>query len=244
MKQRTAFLITSGLTAFLLVGVGMLVGAINTSNTATTVSATPVPEATQPAANVSAQSLVMPEVAQTPQGVTAPAGTPTADLLVTLAEREAQYRALIEEANRRLAQANQQLANLEQQLQEAQASQPAADTKAVTNVAQPAPVVGQPQPRVALMPQRALEIALIAVPGTVAQRMPEPVDFQGAVAYEVLLNTGAVYVDANSGVILYNGAVAQAAQPAYHYDDDDDDHDEDDDDHEEHEKKEKHKHKD
>jgi hypothetical protein len=36
------------------------------------------------------------------------------------------------------------------------------------------------------------------------------VDFQGTIAYEVRLNWGNVYVAANSGQILYNGATPPA----------------------------------
>ncbi len=272
MKQRTAFLIASGLTAFLLVGVGMLAGRLDLSNneaaspTETVESAaealpaqpdlsqaaeqTPVaPGLAQPATTLylpttsTAGLLPLPSTATEPavqaMGTQAPATTdalpsaPTADAIAVLTEREAQYRALLEEANRRLEEANQQLAKLEQQLEAVQAtkSAPAPVANASWSQAtqrprvQPAPAQPQPVIQAALTPQRALEIALITAPGTVAQRIPELVDFQGVVAYEVLLNAGTMYVDANSGAILYNGvAVQPPPQAYYHHDDDDDDH--------------------
>jgi hypothetical protein len=42
-------------------------------------------------------------------------------------------------------------------------------------------------------------------------RTPELVSFQGAVAYEVVLDRGTLYVHANSGQILYNGTAPVAS---------------------------------
>jgi hypothetical protein len=42
--------------------------------------------------------------------------------------------------------------------------------------------------------------------GAILTGAPDLVSFQGVVAYEVLLDRGTVYVEANSGQILYNGA--------------------------------------
>jgi uncharacterized membrane protein YkoI len=52
---------------------------------------------------------------------------------------------------------------------------------------------------------QAAQIALQAAPGAVLLQPPELVDFQGIVAYEVILDIGTVYIDANTGEILYNG---------------------------------------
>jgi hypothetical protein len=81
---------------------------------------------------------------------------------------------------------------------------------------------------VAVSPDMARAIALAAAPGATVQRDPELVIYQGAVAYEVALNSGAVYVDANSGVVLANTAVAQPQQPRFGEGEDDE--------HEEHER--------
>lgn len=102
--------------------------------------------------------------------------------------------------------------------------------------------------QVALSPERALEIALARVPGATAQRMPELVDFQGTVAYEVMLDAGPVYVDANSAAVLYDGAANASSQRDDERDDHDDDEREyhgekeahDDHDHDDHDKHEDH----
>jgi uncharacterized membrane protein YkoI len=53
----------------------------------------------------------------------------------------------------------------------------------------------------------AVAIVLTTVRGAALQSPPELVDYMGAVAYEVSLDRGLVYVDANTGKILANGAI-------------------------------------
>ena len=60
---------------------------------------------------------------------------------------------------------------------------------------------------------QATEIAQRAAPGAKLTRPPELVNFQGSVAYEVLLNQGTLYVDANSGSVLFNSAAAVVSAP-------------------------------
>ena len=60
---------------------------------------------------------------------------------------------------------------------------------------------------------QATEIAQRAAPGAKLTRTPELVNFQGSVAYEVLLNQGTLYVDANSGSVLFNSAAAVVSAP-------------------------------
>jgi len=229
MKQRTVLLIAAGVTAFTLVGVGMLV---RISGPQTTVDAMPttaaVGQSTVPSPTV---EIVLPIT---------PANQPaTPSVAVPTPEQEAAYRQLIQEANRRLEQANQRIAQLEQQLsqadqQAASPSQTAAYAQARAAAAAPAPSTSAPV--VALTPQQALALGLQQVPDSSALKMPELVDFQGKVAYEVVLNLGVLYLDANTGAVLYNGVSAPAvAQPAATYprnEEHDDDH-EDDDAHEE-----------
>jgi len=50
-------------------------------------------------------------------------------------------------------------------------------------------------------------IVLTTVRGGELQQPPELVDYMGAAAYEVSLVQGLVYVDANTGKILANGAI-------------------------------------
>jgi hypothetical protein len=61
-----------------------------------------------------------------------------------------------------------------------------------------------------LTPERAIQIAQSAVPRAVLTRAPELVNFQGTVAYEVVLDRGALYIDASNSTILFNGAANAA----------------------------------
>ncbi len=146
------------------------------------------------------------------QTVTSPTTTDiNAQVEQLMQQREAQYRQLIEEANQRLAQANQQLAAPAQ----AQSAAPA------VHAAQPA----QPaQPTASLSAEAARNIAIDTSGGATMIRQPELVLFEGVVAYEIGFTRGVVYVDANSGAVLFNGthgtgggggggAVAQPSQP-------------------------------
>jgi uncharacterized membrane protein YkoI len=55
----------------------------------------------------------------------------------------------------------------------------------------------------------AVAIVLTTVRGGTLEQPPELVDYMGAAAYEVSLVQGLVYVDANTGKILANGAIPQ-----------------------------------
>jgi uncharacterized membrane protein YkoI len=73
--------------------------------------------------------------------------------------------------------------------------------------------------------QQAATIALQAEPGAVLLKPPELVNFQGVVAYEVVLDLGIIYIDANTGEILYNGiSVPPANTQASTYDKSNDKH--------------------
>ena len=63
-------------------------------------------------------------------------------------------------------------------------------------------------PDPAVSAAQAAQIARDTTTGAILQQDPELVNFQGSVAYEVLLDQGVVYVDANSGQVLHNGTVA------------------------------------
>lgn len=82
---------------------------------------------------------------------------------------------------------------------------------ATTSPADPQPSTNQlptqPQqnaPITAISPDLAATIALNVLPNASVLRTPELVDFQGTVAYEVVLDQGTVYVEATSGRILNN----------------------------------------
>ena len=68
----------------------------------------------------------------------------------------------------------------------------------------------------AVSPERAATIALNAAAGTTLTRPPELVNFQGTIAYEVVLDRGMVYVDANTGQVIYNGASAASSVRGQH----------------------------
>jgi uncharacterized membrane protein YkoI len=63
----------------------------------------------------------------------------------------------------------------------------------------------------AVTPEQAAALALKAAPGAALTSTPELVNFQGKVAYEVVLSLGKVYIDPNVGTILYNGAAPTSA---------------------------------
>lgn len=73
--------------------------------------------------------------------------------------------------------------------------------------ADPQPGTAQPQQDTSLAilsPKLATTIALNVLPGASVVRTPELVDFQGTVAYEVVLDQGTIYVDATTGHVLNN----------------------------------------
>jgi uncharacterized membrane protein YkoI len=114
------------------------------------------------------------------------------------ATREAQYQSLIAQANNTISQANQQIAALQSQ------GQAAPTTAAYAISADQAVVIAQ------------------TASGETASETPSLVNYSGAVAYEVVLPDGKVYVDANNGTVLYNGVIhtitaQQAAQIAINY---------------------------
>jgi hypothetical protein len=79
-----------------------------------------------------------------------------------------------------------------------------------------APAAAQPAAAIAvqLSAAQAAQVALNAAPGATLTNTPDLVSFQGTVAYEVILNQGTLYVDANTGQVLYNGVTAAASAPA------------------------------
>ena len=100
--------------------------------------------------------------------------------------------------------------------------------------AQPTPTLPLPTPpappptppHYAVSAERAAQVALAAAPGRRLAGSPDLVRYQGSVAYEIPLDRGTVYVDANTGQVLYNGAravvpPAGAPAPPGEYDDDD-----------------------
>jgi uncharacterized membrane protein YkoI len=131
-------------------------------------------------------------------GLTVPASPDTiedlpVDLQQTLQEREAAYNQLIEEANAQL----QQVVSENQTLQ-AQLAQQADTTNESSAAVAPA-----------ISADAALQIALdTVVSSAVLSAEPELVDFEGSVAYEVPFEQGNLYIDADTGEVLFNGTLA------------------------------------
>jgi uncharacterized membrane protein YkoI len=202
MKNRLALSISAVVTLFVLVigsGVALYLSrnflanaSASSITTASTVQADPV--STQPSVEQQIQSLID--------------------------AREAAYRQALDDANSKLQQANAQLEqayniikSLKQTTGPALAPTPA-PTATAALAPQPTPIVqpvqtdqaAQPGPGYAVSADQAAAIALSIEPSGQLLRTPDLVSFQGTTAYEVQLDLGTVYVDANSGNVLYDGA--------------------------------------
>lgn len=88
---------------------------------------------------------------------------------------------------------------------------------------------------VALTAEQATALAKQLVPDAVLQATPELVNYNNTVAYEVILDNGVTYIDANLGTVLNPISSYQSSSfgSSYHnydmgYDDDDDKHHDDD----------------
>ncbi|NCC32618.1 MAG: peptidase [Chloroflexia bacterium] len=119
---------------------------------------------------------------------------PTVEALIR--EREAAYQQALAEANSRLEQANQQLTQMTQQ------TAPVADQ---TLPAAPAPI------SYAVTPEQAQQLALQRVPGATLIRTPEVVSYQGVAAYEVVLDQGTLYLDAQSAAVLADSTTTRGS---------------------------------
>jgi len=198
MKQRIPLLIVVGLTAFMLVLGGGLAARL----------LEPAPAAPVADAAAGSESVLL--------------AAPNAPTVQSLLDREAAYEQALQQANAQLQQAYQDQQRLADQVQalqtQAQAPVTMAPAAAATAVEPPTPPADPPAPSYALSPQQAAMVALRAAPGATLTAAPDVVDFQGQTAYEVRLTRGTVYVDANSGQVLYNGATAVRSNTGGHDD--------------------------
>lgn len=181
MNQRLALTLSAVLTTFLLVVSGGVIVRVSQSDA--------TPAAAAPAAS-----------AATPTAVPAtPVPTPdlNAQVEALIQQREAAYRDLIKQANDQLQAAYQQQA----------ATARAAAAPRTTTVANP--TAAQPAaPAVAVSVEGAASVAAnVAFNNQPMVKTPELVLFSGHVAYEVVFKHGSIYVDANSGQVLFNGTV-------------------------------------
>lgn len=169
MKKSMAVLISGGVTAAVLAlatSLAVQAGIIET-----------------PMASASASS----------DALAAPAPTATAG--ADFSQREAQYRALIEEANRRLLTADQRIAEANQRIE--QANQRIRDLE---QQLQQTPSSGS---AAMISPDDAAAISLQAVRGAVLLETPSLVDMRGQTLYKVALDAGTLYLDPHTGDILY-----------------------------------------
>ena len=90
----------------------------------------------------------------------------------------------------------------------------------------------QPSSLAALSAAQATELAKQESPNSILQATPELINYNGTAAYEVLLDSGATYIDANLGSIL-NPVSSSVVTSNYRAEgfDEDDDHDDDKDKH-------------
>lgn len=182
MSQRTAMLVATALTVFVVIAIVGVVWQLFQKSTVDTL-------ALQVAAPAQTTELM---------GETKAVSGPTE---AQVAEREAAVQQLIEQANQKLAESYQAQQELARQLAAEKAKQAAAV------VPPPAPAAANVQPKYNVSPDQAAQIALEAEKGAVLVKPAELISFQGAVAYEVTLDRGLVYVDANSGKVIYDSAV-------------------------------------
>ncbi len=182
MSQRTALLVTTALTVFVMVMLSGIAWQVFQKTSLGT-------QALQSTAAPQANAVTQPAVAQ-------PAEAPAAADPVTpqqAADREAAFQQLVQQANTRLDQAYKQQQALTKEIEDQKA---AAQTRAAV----------PQQPIYKVTPEQALAIALATVPGSNALKPAELVSFHDLPTYEVTLDKGMVYVDANSGEVVYNSA--------------------------------------
>ncbi|PZR97917.1 MAG: hypothetical protein DLM69_09235 [Candidatus Chloroheliales bacterium] len=186
MAQRKSLIIAATLTSFILV----ILIALTTQLTR------PVPAAAStPLADTTTQQTASLD--------------PTVQAQIT--QLKATYQQQLDAATLQLQQANAQLTQayskeqaLTTQLAQVQQAFTAAQA---TNSAQAASVSSQ----YAVSAAQAAQTALTSSPQSQLIGNPQLVSYHGSTAYEVVLDQGNIYVDANSGAVLYNGTTAAAS---------------------------------
>ncbi len=182
MAQRKSLLIAVALTSFILV---ILI--------AVTIQITPPTPAT-------ATSVPIADTTTQPSSALDPA------IQAQINQREATYQQQLAAATLRLQQANAQLTQAYSK-EQALADQLAAAQQALaaqqnTNVAQATSA------QYAVSVAQATQTALIAAPGSTLVDSPTLASYKGNAAYKVVLDRGTIYIDANSGAVLYDGTTA------------------------------------
>ncbi len=131
--------------------------------------------------------------------------------------REQQYQQLLQQANQQLEKANTELQAMQSKLAQYQPPAAAGQTQSAV-----APTTANVQVKVTA-DQASAAAKQAADPSAVLQKKAELVNYQGQTVYEVVFDKGPVYIDANTGQVLFNGTVPQvidaktAAQTASQY---------------------------
>jgi uncharacterized membrane protein YkoI len=112
------------------------------------------------------------------------------ELAQLIAERELAYTQLIDQANQQLLQAQAAIAQ--------QNPDPAVVSVAGSQIS----------------PEQAGQLASeVALGGALPTGLPELVNYEGAVAYEVPFSAGNIYLDASTGALLFNGTISLEPSP-------------------------------
>lgn len=113
--------------------------------------------------------------------------SPTVDA-TAFAQRELAYQQIIAQANQQIELANQQIATLANEFTPNPISEPTLEATSTY----------------LFSAEQAASIAQ-QIAGVAPKTLPELVSFSGTPAYEVIYGNGKVYVDANTGAVLFNG---------------------------------------
>jgi uncharacterized membrane protein YkoI len=125
------------------------------------------------------------------------------------AQREAAYQQLIQQANDQLMEANAKLQEMQTKLAQVAPTQTIAQPIS-SQAVEGQPAASDPAIEFAVSTDQADQIALKAVElGSKQLKDPDLVDFEGKAAYEIVFDKGSVYVDAQTGEVLFNGTVPQ-----------------------------------
>jgi hypothetical protein len=120
------------------------------------------------------------------------------EIVQTYQKREEDYNQLIQQANQQLADANAKLQALQTQDNQNKAENPSSTNSTTVNSS------------TAVSVNKAEEIARKAAdPISLLSKGPELVDFEGKTAYEVVFQNGKIYIDSQTGEVLFNGTIPQ-----------------------------------
>ena len=123
------------------------------------------------------------------------------DVVQAYQTREAAYEQLVTEANQKLELANNNLQTMQNQITALQ-SQIQANNPSTGSTMQPVST--------AISATDAAQIAETVSGDMIPpDKTPELVNFQGDTAYEVVFSKGSIYIDAQTGKVLFNGTVPQ-----------------------------------